>query len=110
MSIIESLGVSLFSIALVFFVLSSIFALIKLLSVILRKIENNKSNTPAINNEDTKVPSKIESKEAVAFSSGELKLFNVDEKTAAMIMAIVSDESKIPLSELCFKSIKAIEK
>jgi hypothetical protein len=32
----------------------------------------------------------------------------VDEPTAAMIMAIVSDESGIPLSELCFKSIKLI--
>ncbi len=110
MSIIESLGVSLFSIALVFFVLSSIFALIKLLSVILQKIENKKSDTPVINNEDAKVLSTIENNETVAFSSGQLKLFNVDEKTAAMIMAIVSDESKIPLSELCFKSIRAIEK
>ena len=42
-------------------------------------------------------------------SSGELKLYNVEERTAAMIMAIVSDESGIPLSELYFKSIKAIE-
>ena len=37
-------------------------------------------------------------------------LFDVDEKTAAVIMAIVSNESGIPLNRLQFKSIKAIRK
>lgn len=40
---------------------------------------------------------------------GEIKLFNVDEKTAACIMAIISDETKIPLDQLIFRSIKAVE-
>ena len=44
------------------------------------------------------------------FSSGTLKLKNCDEKTAAMIMAIVSDSTGIPLEELIFKSIKLVEK
>ena len=44
------------------------------------------------------------------FSSGTLKLKNCDEKTAAMIMAIVSDNTGIPLNELVFKSIKLVEK
>jgi Na+-transporting methylmalonyl-CoA/oxaloacetate decarboxylase gamma subunit len=43
-------------------------------------------------------------------SAGELRLNNVDEKTAAMIMAIVSHESKIPLNELVFKSISVVTK
>ena len=43
------------------------------------------------------------------FSSGSLKLKNCDEKTAAMIMAIVSDNTGIPLSELIFKSITLVE-
>ena len=43
------------------------------------------------------------------FSSGSLKLKNCDEKTAAMIMAIVADDSGIPLEELVFKSIKLVE-
>lgn len=38
----------------------------------------------------------------------ELKLINVDEKTAALIMAIISHESGIPLSELIFTSIKLV--
>ena len=44
------------------------------------------------------------------FSSGTLKLKNCDEKTAAMIMAIIADETKTPLNELVFKSIKLVEK
>ena len=44
------------------------------------------------------------------FSSGSLKLKNCDEKTAAMIMAIVADDTGIPLNELVFKSIKLVEK
>ena len=44
------------------------------------------------------------------FSSGSLKLKNCDEKTVAMIMAIVADDSGIPLEELVFKSIKLVEK
>ena len=44
------------------------------------------------------------------FSSGSLKLKNCDEKTAAMIMAIVADDTGLPLNELVFKSIKLVEK
>ena len=72
----------------------------------------------------TKDSGKAETKPAVAaaaaapaapaaeeeFSSGTLKLKGCDEKTAAMIMAIVADDTGIPLSELVFKSIKLVEK
>lgn len=40
---------------------------------------------------------------------GEIALYDVDEKTAACIMAIVSDSTKIPLENLIFKSIRAVE-
>lgn len=42
-------------------------------------------------------------------SAGSLDLVDVDEKTAAVIMAIVSKESGIPLNRLAFKSIKKTE-
>ena len=42
-------------------------------------------------------------------SAGSLDLIDVDEKTAAVIMAIVSKESGIPLNRLAFKSIKKTE-
>ncbi len=42
-------------------------------------------------------------------NQGELELVGTDEKTAAIIMAIVSDKSGIPLNRLSFKSIKLME-
>ena len=42
-------------------------------------------------------------------SAGQLELYDFDEKSAAVIMAIISNESGIPLNHLEFKSIKDIE-
>ena len=42
-------------------------------------------------------------------SAGNLKLYNVEPKTAAMIMAIVADKMGKPLNELRFISIKEVE-
>lgn len=42
-------------------------------------------------------------------SCGELKLYDTDSKTAAMIMAIVADKMGKPLNELRFKSIKEVK-
>lgn len=42
-------------------------------------------------------------------SNGELDLIETDEKTAAVIMAIVSNKSGIPLNRLSFKSIRLME-
>ncbi len=41
-------------------------------------------------------------------SAGEIKLFDVPDKEAAMIMAIVANKMGKPLNELRFKSIKEI--
>ncbi len=42
-------------------------------------------------------------------SAGKLKLYNVEPKTAAMLMAIVADKMGKPLNELRFLSIKEVE-
>ena len=42
-------------------------------------------------------------------SAGELKLYNVEPKTAAMLMAIVADKMGKPINELRFISIKEVE-
>lgn len=106
MSVLESLPVALFVFAMVFALLAVLYILIVLFSVGIRAIEKRHraaaANLMVIESEVTAVPAEPEE----IFSSGHLKLQNVDERTAAMIMAIVSDESGIPLSELCFKSIK----
>ena len=42
-------------------------------------------------------------------SAGGVKLYNVEPKTAAMLMAIVADKLGKPLNELRFISIKEVE-
>ena len=42
-------------------------------------------------------------------SVGELKLKNCDDRSAAMIMAIIADELKTPLNQLRFKSISRVD-
>ena len=42
-------------------------------------------------------------------TAGEVKLFDVPDKEAAMIMAIVADQMGKPLNELRFKSIKEVK-
>lgn len=42
-------------------------------------------------------------------SAGELKMYDVEPKTAAMIMAIVADKMGKPLNELRFISIKEVK-
>lgn len=42
-------------------------------------------------------------------SAGEVKLYDVPDKDAAMIMAIVADKMGKPLNELRFKSIKEVK-
>ena len=50
-----------------------------------------------------------EVKETANGTCGDVKLINVEERDAAMIMAIVADETGIPLNELRFISIKKVE-
>ncbi len=42
-------------------------------------------------------------------AAGQLKLYNVEPKTAAMVMAIVADKMGKPLNELRFISIKEVQ-
>lgn len=68
---------------------------------------------------DAKVPAKVvtEEKKAAApiavaapgVSTGNCDVIGTDEKTAAVIMAIVSHKSGIELNRLSFKSIKLME-
>ena len=110
MSIPESLLVSLNGFGIVFLVLVTLIIFLKIMAFAVSIIEKAQSKggvasveTPQ---ESRAVPTEVQMATA---SAGSLKLLNVDERTAAMIMAIVSDESKIPLAELNFLSIKALD-
>lgn len=42
-------------------------------------------------------------------TAGEIKLYNVPDKQAAMVMAIVAEHTGLPLNQLRFRSIRLIE-
>ena len=54
-------------------------------------------------------PAEAPAKPLAPGSAGELKMYNVEPKTAAMIMAIVADKLQKPLNELRFISIKEVK-
>ena len=89
------------------------FMIAFILYVYIVKAINTKKNpdesvntTPAVTPTATPVAAATN---APGTSSGDLELIGVDEKTAAVIMAIVSDKSGIPLNRLQFKSISLME-
>ncbi|MEA1959772.1 MAG: OadG family transporter subunit [Bacillota bacterium] len=120
MTLMDSLLVSMTGLAVVFLVLILVSLLIMLQSLVIGYFmaHKNKLDSVKTNAIDTRyilakeeTVNIMEGPEIISEgrSAGELKLLGVDEKTAAMIMAIVSDESQIPLCELQFKMIKAID-
>ena len=93
----------------VFGVLLLMYILISLSGKIIQAISNiGKKEEPAKAAPAAAAPAAAASEEEL--SSGTLKLKDCDEKTAATIMAIVADDTGIPLNELVFKSIKLVEK
>lgn len=110
MPIGEAILRSIVGIVTVIAILAVIALLILLVSKAIRvieaKAEGNKSAkaeaAPAVN-----TPAGVPM--PAGMNQGELELVDTDEKTAAVIMAIVSDKSGIPLNRLSFKSIKLME-
>ena len=94
-----------------------IFALLIVLAVfaafavwiVISKIRQKKS-AKSIQEETTEIPAAVVQEAPKApGAAGQLKLYNVEPKTAAMIMAIVADKMGKPLNELRFISIKEVE-
>ena len=70
--------------------------------------EKNRQEKPAPDAASAAAPVQAAAKPAPG-SAGELKLHDVDPKTAAMLMAIVADKMGKPINELRFKSIKEVK-
>ena len=103
MTVLESFVIDGFGIGLVFVVLVSLSLIIKLISLIVGQFKKPATVTgEALDQMEQEF-------QAPACADGELKLIDVDEKTAALIMAIVSDQTEIPLSQLQFKSIRLLK-
>ena len=113
MPLFEALMTSLVGIVTVICILAIIAVLIILVSKVIRGVENaaaKKKAAPAAATAPAAPVGKPTGVIPVAgVSQGTIDLVNVDEKTAAIIMAIVSDKSGIPLNRLSFKSIKLVE-
>jgi len=76
-------------------------------AIVLRKaFANKKAAAETVQEEPEVAP--VEQPTAPG-SAGQLKLHNVEPKTAAMLMAIVADKLGKPLNELRFISIKEVE-
>ena len=110
----ETLFVAVAGIAVVLLELAVLAVLIVFLSKILRAVEGKLSSS----DEEVTV---IESAPAapvaaipapaaapVAYQAGRVQLIDVDEPTAAVVFALVSNQSGIPLERLAFRSIKGI--
>ena len=102
-TISEGLLYALIGFVLVLVVLMVLMGFIYLLSYLVRKFTDRKKTATK-----STEPSADAAPELAPGSSGSIKLYNVDERTAAMVMAIVADELKTPLNELKFISIKEI--
>lgn len=102
MSFLDSLLVDAFGLSIVFAVLIALSLIIKLISVIFKRLGKKQDAGKDTQAAEPHMPE-------AHYADGELKLYDVDEKTAALIMAIVSDESSIPLSQLNFKSIRLMK-
>ena len=85
--------------------LVAVLALVVIIAVIRKAIANKKKATVVAE------PVQVEEIPAPVApgSAGQLKLHNVEPKTAAMLMAIVADKLQKPLNELRFISIKEVE-
>ncbi|MBQ7499827.1 MAG: OadG family protein [Clostridia bacterium] len=93
----DALLYSLIGIAIVFAVLLVLIIVISVMSVLL------KNKKPAKTVQVNELPAEANG------SLGEVSRFDVPDRTAAMIMAIVADKTGIPLNRLRFKSIKEIK-
>ena len=97
----QGLLLALVGFVLVLVVLAVLMGFIYLLSYVVRRFEKKGQG------EETAAPASAEPLLAPG-SSGDIKLYNVDDRTAAMVMAIIADELQTPLNELRFISIKEV--
>ena len=104
----EALLISLCGFVTVFLLLLFLIVVIKIISTVVMAIEGKGKTAPAPAAEaPAPAPVKEEEKPSKPWD-GKLQLIDVDEETAACIMAIISDETDIPGDELQFRRIQAL--
>ena len=111
-SVPESFLLSLVGFSLVFAVLLVLILVIRTIAGVSQKMEKPAAEgaspvVPAVTLSNSSTPET--EKIPAPGSLGDIDLYSVDDKTAALLMAVVADELKTPLNELRFKSIKELE-
>ena len=96
MTFVDALIYSLLGMLVVFFALFLLMLIIKLMTA-----AGDKEKTPL-------APTAAPAPAPAPGSAGELKLYDTEPRTAAMLMAIVADELHAPLNELRFISVREI--
>ena len=114
MEISEVLTIALVGLLTVMAILALIAVCIIVISKIIRSLESKTgkkkdSKLPESSTPQTQTQAKQGTPLPESKSIGSLELVGTDEATAAVIMAIVSDKSGIPLNRLVFKSIRLME-
>ena len=85
--------------------LVGLLALVAAIAIIRKAVADKKSDAQVIE----EAPAPVAETPKAPGSAGQLKLHNVEPKTAAMLMAITADKLGKPLNELRFTSIKEVE-
>ena len=107
LSILDAGIVALLGYAVVFFGLILLMIVVTIMGKIFMAKDKKKTAAPAA---PAAAPVVTEAAAPTApGSAGQLKLYDVEPKTAAMIMAIVADKMGKPLNELRFISIKEVK-
>lgn len=100
----NALIVSLTGILVVLSELAILALCITVIGKVIGKITKKKPVTQDVAEINSDEPSSVST-----IGDRRVKLIDVDEKTAAMVMALVSHETDIPLDRLDFKSIKKVD-
>ena len=104
-SLVEALGYSVLGMSIVFAVLIMLIGVIKIMETVMNRNKNEEAAPAAAS--AAPMPAPAAAKPAPG-TAGELKLYNVEERDAAMVMAIVADKLGKPLNELRFISIREV--
>ena len=88
-----------------------ILALIVIAMVIRKHLMLKRSALKCTSEDNTtaQAAEKIPAATAAPGTAGDIKLYDVDPRTAAMLMAIVADSTGIPLNELRFISVREVK-
>ena len=109
-TIVDALLTSVIGIGTVMVILAIIAVLIIIVSKVIRAFEGKAAKSEAVIGSApaaSAAPTGVPMPEGM--NEGEVELIETDEKTAAVIMALVSHNSGIPLNRLSFKSIRLMD-